>query len=132
VRVAVRAHQSVLAEVVVVADARLVFPPAAIGEEALHAGTGSVLGRNRLPDSLVYPVPHETTDGVDARVEDVPVLLQIAVAVAHGMRVLDEQQGHVRLALSVVERRLRGRIHPGVEVRIQAAAADGALVVEWS
>src|SRR5215831_1824858 len=81
-RRAVREHDAVAAEATVV---RLVAEIAAIRPEHLAL-------RVRLLDALVDPVPDETALQSMRRLDQVPIVLQAAVRVAHRVRVLAHHQ----------------------------------------
>ena len=77
-RYTVRGDEAVVVEVIVVANAGFVFPPAAIGQKSGFRGVWPILAGNRQADALVHPIPHKSALRVCAGVEDVPVFFQAA------------------------------------------------------
>jgi hypothetical protein len=129
VRSAIGADQPVHARVAVVVQPARVFPPAAVGEEG--GGTvGAAIGRRHgLSDPLFDPVPDEAAAHVVAGIDAVPVFLQAAIAVAHRVGILVQQERHLG-ARAGADQHLVGRaIGVRVDVRVRAAEARRGLVV---
>ena len=125
---AVGGHKAVVHEVALVRAgvvvARHVLLVALFGERA-----GGDVGR--VVDGLVHEVPHATADAVGRLLDDVPILLQVAHGVTHGVGVFTHEEG---LLLAVVVRLvLHPRnvgVHHAPEVRVGRVAACSAFVVD--
>ena len=83
--------------------------------------------------ALVYPVPD--TAALEDRIflDDVPILLEVAETVAHGMGIFAKNEGTRHLLISGILLQIgRGRVHRAVDVRIPlqqcAFILDGAAV----
>ena len=105
--------------------ARHVFGEAVHGEVARENGL-------RVVDRLVHPVPNATADAELAVLDDVPIFLEVAYAVAHGVGVFAHEEGlraavAGRLALHVG----KFRVHDGMDVGpLRGAGVGGAFVVD--
>ena len=84
---------------------------------------------------VIAPLPHEAPARVLVGENDLPVVLEVPGAVAHGVAVLHQDEGLVRVGAEVVADLLQGRVHPGVQVDVGVVVAAlgvavvGALVV---
>mmetsp|Transcript_136620 Transcript_136620/g.237200 ORF Transcript_136620/g.237200 Transcript_136620/m.237200 type:complete len:403 (+) Transcript_136620:1523-2731(+) len=88
--------------------------------------------RGRLGQPLVHPVPNEPTLQPGVRVERLPVLVDIAIGVAHGMRVLTENEGPglLRLADGLLDL-LHSVVHGAQDVGEDRVHAGIPLVVQY-
>ena len=126
VRDAVGRDEPVDAEVSVV-DGLVVVAAVELDRPAVIAGPGG--------DRVVAPLPHEAAAHALVGPDDLPVVLEVAGAVAHGVAVLHEDEGLVRVGVQVVADLLDGRVHAavqvdaGVVVAALGVAVVGALVV---
>ena len=84
----------------------------------------SLLDFLRFVDGLVHPIPDAATNAGVRVFDDVPVFVQIADGVAHGMGVFTNKHRFVQSAGILVHPGHAG-VHLGVEVR-ESAAAVGA------
>ena len=88
-RCPVGAHETVGAEIL------LVYPAVATEVATVEEVFASVrVGRL---ESLVYPVPDETTLQLGRFEDDVPIFLEVTGTVAHGVRVLAKDPRPVRV-----------------------------------
>ena len=123
---AVGRDEPVDAEVAVV-DGLVVVAAVELDRPAVVAGPGG--------DRVVAPLPHEAAAHALVGPDDLPVVLEVAGAVAHGVAVLHEDEGLVRVGVQVVADLLDGRVHAavqidaGVVVAALGVAVVGALVV---
>ena len=114
------------AEVAVV-DGLVVVASVEVNRPAVITGPGG--------DRMVAPLPHEAAAHALVGPDDLPVVLEVAGAVAHGVAVLHEDEGLVRIGVQVVADLLDGRVHAavqvdaGVVVAALGVAVVGALVV---
>ena len=105
--IAVGGDEAVAVEVVVV---RLVAEVAAVGEP-LAALVG-------LPDGLVDEIPDEAALHRRILPHEIPVVLDVAVGVAHRVRVLAEDKRLLRAALHVLLDVPRMRVHRALDVAV--------------
>ena len=123
---AVGRDEPVDAEVAVV-DGLVVVAAVELDRPAVIAGPGG--------DRVVAPLPHEAAAHALVGPDDLPVVLEVAGAVAHGVAVLHEDEGLVGVGVQVVADLLDGRVHAavqvdaGVVVAALGVAVVGALVV---
>ena len=128
--------------------------PGAVGrddtivEEVALVGTGIVVAAHvlveavdlgltaedglRVDDGLVHPVPDAAADTEVAIFDDVPVFLEVAKAVAHGVSIFAHEEGLVTLVAGGFSLHIGQRgIHDGVDVRpLRAARVSRAFVVD--
>ena len=119
----VRAHQTIAAEIVL---SGVDVPSAVIRPEGLAGLRAGDLGVDRL----VRPVPDPAALEVRVLPDDVPIVLQAACAVAHGVVVFAHDEWE-RAALAVLLNALAsgiGRVHLRLHVNIRAVVP--ALVVD--
>jgi len=99
---AVRVYQAVDAEAAVVG----------LLAEIPAVGVPDLALRGLLAQPLVDPVPHETAAQPPVALDGLPVLLQVAAAVPHGMRILaHDHRTIIRGILGVSDQPLDCRIH---------------------
>ena len=124
---AVGVNQAVHAEVAVVGILTVV---AAVPVHILTVGSLALI------DGVIAPLPDETAGHAVVGLDELPVVLQIAGAVAHGVGVFAHQVGLVGLRIvHILLQGFQGRVHIAVEVDVGeivlalAAAVLSALVV---
>ena len=127
---AVGIDDTIVDEVALVGSVGIVVTCAVLVEAVLHEVTAHDILRSH--DRLVDPVPYATTDAILAALEDVPVLLEVAQRVAHGVVVLTHEErllGPVAIGLRLhfIERRIHAAPHLG---SCGATGVGGTLVVD--
>ena len=85
-----------------------------------------------LAERLVYPVPDATALSHRLRLEHLPVVLQTALAVAHGVGILTQDEGAVdvglgQIGLYLVDAAVHAAIDVGIEVLLGALVLYGAV-----
>ena len=81
-------------------------------------------------DGLVHPVPDTTADAVAAALHDVPVFLQVAYGVAHGVGIFAHEIGLAApVSVAVAFHIVQSRIHLAPYLRGLSAGAGGTLIV---
>src|SRR5215469_7693298 len=112
-RSAIRQYKSIRVEVVVV---RLVAEVAAVSPEVLSITAF-------FANALVYPIPDETAMSPRPRFEEVPVLLEVAGAVAHGVGIFDlEEWTALTIPIVVVRNVLGFGIHRSQRIPMNTVA----------
>ena len=106
----VAVHQAV--EAVRVEDGSRGQVVAAVGEVPASGGI-------RAPDALVGPVPDEPALDLRVALNHVPVLLEVAGAVSHRVRVLAEDQRALRVSARVVLQLIGPGVHRRVDVGVR-------------
>ena len=76
-----------------------------------------------LGDGLVYPVPDETTLQLVVFVNQIPVILEITLAVTHGMGVFAENQRTLITLVDMAAQRPDAGIHRTVDIRLGVVTA---------
>ena len=115
---AVGADEAIVVEVLVIIAVPVVVV-AGIGKDFHTVGIF-------LAESLVYEVPDETTLVLGVLADDVPVLLEVALAVAHSVGILTLEERLLGLfvgALTVLLTLLQAEVHGAVEVGVGVPAA---------
>ena len=88
-----------------------------------------------LVDCVVTPLPDKAAAHDLVGLNELPVVFQIARAVAHGVGVFAHQVGLVRVAVHILLQSLQRRVHVGIQVDVRevvlalSAAVLGAFVV---
>ena len=108
-RTAVRIDETVKAEITVV----LKLPE--ISAVPVHGL--SVPGRS-LIDRVVAPFPDESSAQTGIFLDQLPVLLQIARAVSHGVAVLYEEERFFRIGVQIIRNIFEGRVHSAEKIDI--------------
>ena len=108
-RTAVRIDETVKAEIAVV----LKLPE--ISAVPVHGL--SVPGRS-LIDRVVAPFPDESSAQTGIFLDQLPVLLQIARAVSHGVAVLYEEERFFRIGVQIIRNIFEGRVHSAEKIDI--------------
>ena len=122
----VRVDQAVQTEIAVMLELPVV---AAVGVHGLAVRGGA------LTDRVVAPLPDKTAAKARVCFREVPVLLKITRAVAHGVAVLDEKEGLFGVIFEVVRDLPECRVHAAEEVDVRKVVGavirqvEGALVV---
>ena len=76
--------------------------------------------------SLIHPIPDGSTDNAGVGIDHIPILLQIATGVAHGMGILAHHEGFVGHCLGILLQVV------GIEIAvIPDATVTTVAVVEW-
>ena len=68
--------------------------------------------------TLIHPIPYRCTGDAAIGIDYVPILLQVAHRVAHGVGILAANEGLLRLLLSLVLQHLGGRVAEVVQGRV--------------
>ena len=76
-----------------------------------------------LGDGLVYPVPDETTLQLVVFVNQIPVILEVTLAVTHGMGVFAENQRTLITLVDMAAQRPDTGIHRTVDIRLGVVTA---------
>ena len=126
---AVGRNDSVVKEVALVGTGIVVA--AHVFVEAIDLGLTAEDGL-RVDDGLVHPVPDAAADTEVATFDDVPVFLEVAKAVAHGVGIFAHEEGLVALVAGGFSLHIGQRgIHDGVDVRpLRTARVGRAFVVD--
>ena len=86
-------------------------------------------------DCVVTPLPDETAAHDVMLLDELPVVFQVAGAVAHGVCIFAHQEGLVRVGVQITLQTLQGRVHIAVQVDVGeiiltlAAAVLAALIM---
>lgn len=117
-RLPVGGNQTVNAEVAVIRLIAEISPISIIKPSVLY-----------ILDAMIHPFPDTSTHQLWISVDHIPVILQIAGPVAHGMAVFAQKHRFGRIRIGRVRcNRPAGGIHPALHVehlRIRAAAVTG-------
>ena len=84
-------------------------------------------------DGLVHPVPNAGANDARAALDDVPVVLQVAYGLSHGMGIFADEVGTILDPILIACHIVHRGIHAGIEVRSGRIAPVGrTLIVDGS